>query len=87
MDLSILWLFEEFQQDTILNGEVNYNKWCEKILDALRDGFQLGEESVSGLDPKDRSFTRFLVEIPVLGTPSLQRIDEYCRDSKRYYVY
>jgi hypothetical protein len=89
MDLALLWLHEEYYQDEchdIQADSVNYNEWCKKILDALRDGLETGKEEgevAGGLDPKDRSFTRFLVEIPVLGDFALNRIKEYCVDPER----
>jgi symplekin len=85
MDISLLWLHEEFYQDIVCSyRQAEYNRWCEIILDALRDGFEFGDEVVNGLDVKDRSFTRFLVEIPELGDTSLDRIKEYCEESSRY---
>jgi Symplekin/PTA1 N-terminal len=67
IDLTVFWLFEEF-----VKGK-EYEAWLKVVL----------EEMKTNLDPKDRIFTRFLVEVPDLPQFGLDFLYEYCKDEKR----
>ncbi|KAJ3066104.1 hypothetical protein HDU98_010584 [Podochytrium sp. JEL0797] len=42
------------------------------------------EEGVKGLDPKDRMFTKFLIDVPVLTTDAVEGVvKSYCEDPER----
>lgn len=73
MDMCLLWLHEEFYRDECNQSE-GYKLCITHVLNAMRDGL----DSIPGLDPKDRTFTRFLVEIPELDSMVLDRIRDYC---------
>lgn len=68
VDLVIFWLFEEFVKGN------EYAAWLKVVLTELKEK----------LDPKDRVFTRFLVEIPDMPKFGLDFLYEYCKEEKRY---
>lgn len=99
MDLAIFWLFEEYMAeysessssslvekddamviDTFGGG---YEYWLCYMLDSMKGNGEQG----SGLDAKDRIFTRFLVEVPEMTTKSLDVVREYCYDTQRYLLF
>ncbi|KAI8902736.1 Symplekin tight junction protein C terminal-domain-containing protein [Globomyces pollinis-pini] len=84
MDLAILWLCEEFSADSLDNSSNGYQIWFHNMLDMLKGGdVDPSDETFTGLDPRDRAFTKFLVEVPQLTEYAMTRIHEYCRDSAR----
>ncbi|KAJ2998304.1 hypothetical protein HDV02_004618 [Globomyces sp. JEL0801] len=84
MDLAILWLCEEFSADSIDESSNGYQIWFHNMLDMLKGGdVDPSHETFTGLDPRDRAFTKFLVEVPQLTEYAMTRIHEYCRDSAR----
>lgn len=86
MDIALLWLHEEYYQDrSSCKLKDSYSRWCNKLLDAVRDGIESTDfgDAIEGLDEKDRTFTRLLVEIPYLGIDTINRVTGYCQDTKR----
>jgi hypothetical protein len=71
MDIAIFWLFEEYVSSD------QYSSCLQQMLDYIK-----GNDSFEGLDPKDRSFTKFLVEVPDFADIVMKRILEYCEDEK-----
>jgi hypothetical protein len=71
MDLAMLWLFEEFN-----SGE--YEMYLKLFLDWMK-----GNKDFEGLDPKDRSFTKFLVEVPEYTNSAMKTVLDYCSDDAR----
>jgi hypothetical protein len=71
MDIAIFWLFEEY-----LSSD-HYDSCLQQMLDYIK-----GNEAFGGLDPKDRSFTKFLVEVPDFTSIVMQRVLEYCEEEK-----
>lgn len=83
MDLALFWLHEEFYQDSC-NGTSKCLEWTLIMMDAIKDGIVEDDHpAVPGLDPTDRSFTRFLVEMPCLFPEALHRVELYCQDEER----
>jgi symplekin len=75
IDVAVAWLCEEWYNDKIQMrlGEravLHYDKWVIKVLDGI----------VPYLDARDKVLTRFLSEIPGLGTDVLARVKSLCRD-------
>ncbi|KAJ3025490.1 UNVERIFIED_CONTAM: hypothetical protein HDU68_007085 [Siphonaria sp. JEL0065] len=63
----------------------NYEALFHRILHALKGETRgEGEEGVSGLDPKDRTFTKFLIDVPLVTKEALEVVLKgYCEDSER----
>jgi hypothetical protein len=57
-----------------------------KILNGLKGEMRLDpSEKIPGLDPRDRNFTRFLIDVPVVTDYAISEIvRSYCDDPQRY---
>jgi hypothetical protein len=78
MEIAIHYLFEEYYFG-IGVGSNYYEKVLLEFLDCFKDGIG---NSVKPLDPKNRLFTKFLVEVPYVTQPAFDRVIEYCDDSQ-----
>lgn len=99
MDLALFWMFEEFMSDAVVSASSEmmsvdvdesvaaeavgkhkgYQFWLAQLLRSMKGGEDIG----SGLDVRDRVFTRFLVEVPMLDQFALEFVRDYCLDPKR----
>jgi hypothetical protein len=78
MEIALFWLHEEFFNDQKMDT-AHTDQIVDEILDNMRDG----SLDAPGLDPTDRTFTRFLVEIPKFTPKAMERVIEYCVDPSR----
>ncbi|KAJ3117225.1 Coiled-coil domain-containing protein 39 [Phlyctochytrium bullatum] len=89
-ELAVLWLYEEARLLVNLSEQPDlsdpfgdwsrYSKLFMKFLRGLRGPPRGQEERLPGLDPKDRTFTRFLVDVPHVPTEAIDVVREYCED-------
>ncbi|RKO88154.1 hypothetical protein BDK51DRAFT_28493, partial [Blyttiomyces helicus] len=88
-ELAILWLHREFEVDQqrqrkalalgLPAPQLSYPTWFHRILDGLK-----GSSGATGLDPKDRTFTKFLIDVPEVTDVAIDRIVRaYCDDPER----
>lgn len=83
MDLALLWLHDEYLKQTVsvISSDNDYAFWLHKLLDGISK--PRNEEGEYALDPKDRTFARFLMDVPELTTQSLAVVQEYCHSEER----
>ena len=73
MDLTIMWLTEEWYSDQ-LTGHTSYIKWATRIFDNI----------IPFIEAKDtRIFLRFLGDLPLLTTSHVQKLRILCLDPER----
>jgi hypothetical protein len=69
------------------NDQRNYQFWLSKLLHAMKGDSDNSENQntdiSTGLDVRDRIFTRFLVEVPMLSAYALDFVKDYCLEAKR----
>lgn len=78
IDLCILWLFQEYVKaeskgDVIM---LRYTQCLESIINGMK----------TCLEPRDKLFTRFILEAPYLSDGVRKIIKEYCMDPERIMV-
>ncbi|KAJ3284576.1 hypothetical protein HDU79_008014 [Rhizoclosmatium sp. JEL0117] len=90
-ELAVLWLHEEYHLAVVKNRKLRktyvessaedsfsgYDALFHQMLFALKEG-------QGGLDAKDRTFTKFLIDVPLVTTVALDQVlKSYCEDSER----
>jgi symplekin len=85
MDLALLWLNEEYmkrewKEYTVVDQD-SYETWFHKLLHGLRE--PRNEMGELALDPKDRAFSRFLIEAPEITDEAIGVIESYCNEEER----
>ncbi|KAJ3194973.1 hypothetical protein HK101_001426 [Irineochytrium annulatum] len=89
-ELAVLWLYEEFRLDLQgapvgEDGKSRYDTLFFRILQGLKGRARAPEEKLPGLDPKDRTFTKFLVDAPYVPPESVEDVvKSYCEDPERF---
>jgi symplekin len=79
LNSGISWLNEEWFSETLTRRQYGYvarpkyQKWLLKVLDGI----------LPFLDAKDKCFTRFLSEVPVLDQEVMERVKKLARDPER----
>lgn len=78
IDTAVTWLTEEWYSESVLKREMedapaHYEKWALKVLDGM----------LPYLDAKDKLFTRFLSEMPMLNQAIIERVKSLARDPER----
>jgi hypothetical protein len=85
MDLALLWLNEEYLKkewkDYVVVDKDSYETWFHKLLHGLRE--PRNDNGELALDPKDRAFSRFLIESPELTDEAISVIENYCNEEER----
>jgi symplekin len=85
MDLALLWLNEEYLKkewkDYVVVDQDSYEIWFHKLLHGLRE--PRNEMGELALDPKDRAFSRFLIEAPEITDEAIGVIESYCNEEER----
>jgi len=82
IDLGILWLYQEYVKEecqlpgSTMEGKSQYAMCLKKILNGMKEC----------LEPRDKLFTKFLLEAPVLSDGVRKIIKEYCMDPTRLMV-
>ncbi|KAJ3090429.1 hypothetical protein HK100_007451 [Physocladia obscura] len=76
---------DDDDDDAVHNPFDTYEALFYKILNALKGKPREEDETgVAGLDPKDRTFTKFLIDVPLVTQDALDVVvKEYCEDSER----
>ncbi|KAI8609396.1 Symplekin tight junction protein C terminal-domain-containing protein [Chytriomyces sp. MP71] len=95
-ELAILWLHEEYRLALLAQRKLKksggdgtplaaYETLFQNMLQSLRGEARTdGDEGVIGLDPKDRTFTKFLIDVPMVPpTAIVETVKAYCEDSER----
>jgi hypothetical protein len=84
IELALLWLHEEYYREYNLaepSPTDNYFIWFHKLLYGLQQPKENGELV---LDPKDRAFTKFLLEAPDLSDESIHGVlKSYCDQEEK----
>ncbi|ORY33531.1 hypothetical protein BCR33DRAFT_723132 [Rhizoclosmatium globosum] len=90
-ELAVLWLHEEYHLAVVKNRKLRktnveasaedafsgYDALFHQMLFALKEG-------QGGLDAKDRTFTKFLIDVPLVTSIALDQVlKSYCEDSER----
>ncbi|KAI9798865.1 MAG: hypothetical protein M1833_004368 [Piccolia ochrophora] len=81
IDIAVAWLTEEWYNDRIIasaseassQGTLQYDRSVLRVLDGI----------LPYLDARDKVFTRFLSEIPVISPAVLERVKRLARDPER----
>lgn len=61
-----------------------YAKWFHRIL----DGLWTPGNPTGGLEPKDRTFTKFLIDVPEMTGEAVERVVRgYCEDGERFVLW
>ncbi|TPX76585.1 hypothetical protein CcCBS67573_g02141 [Chytriomyces confervae] len=62
-----------------------YAPLFHRMLDSLRgEARSEGDDALPGLDPKDRTFTKFLIDVPLVTPDAIDRVvKSYCEDAER----
>ena len=82
IDLGILWLYQEYvkeecqQTGSTMHANSQYAMCLKKILNGMKEC----------LEPRDKLFTKFLLEAPVLSDGVRRIIKDYCMDPTRLMV-
>lgn len=82
IDLGILWLYQEYvkeecqQKGSTKHSKSQYAMCLKKILKGMKEC----------LEPRDKLFTKFLLEAPVLSDGVRKIIKDYCMDPARLMV-
>jgi len=82
IDLGVLWLYQEYVkgESQKAGSSVNANSRYGLCLKMLLDGIK------KFLEPRDKLFTRFILEAPCLSDGVRRVIKEYCMDPERLMV-
>jgi len=82
IDLGILWLYQEYVKEechrsgSTMDADSQYAICLKKILNGMKET----------LEPRDKLFTKFLLEAPVLSDGVRRIIKDYCMDPSRVMV-
>ena len=82
IDLGILWLYQQYVKEEgqrpgcTIESDSQYAMCLKKILNGMKET----------LEPRDKLFTKFLLEAPVLSDGVRRIIKEYCMDPSRVMV-
>lgn len=91
IELAVLWLHHILREDIRRSisstsspssspAIPTYESWFHRVLDALWVPGTTG-----GLEPKDRTFTKFLIDVPEITGEAVGRVVRgYCEDSERW---
>ena len=68
-------------KEYIVVSQDSYETWFHKLLHGLRE--PRNEMGELALDPKDRAFSRFLIEAPEITDEAISVIENYCNEEER----
>jgi symplekin len=75
MDFIILWLTEEWYNDTLTRDTGAYNKWATRIFDNILPFVEASKDS--------KLFVRFLGDIPLITASHVHKLGSLCLDPER----